>query len=244
MDPISNVLVNRAGELFTGNNNTAAKPVDEPIINLETNEPVNTSHVGFQPPIELPISPKIEVETIPTNTNVNTDLSKLKAVIYSMQDQLEAMLRFINGEQTALQNKTAVGTETLETGEKIIEGIFNGENMLGLDGKEYNVPPNYASKSKLVEGDKMKLTITNNGKFIYKQIIPAEKRRLIGELVSDAATGQWSVVSEGKMYKVLTASVTFYKGKPGDDVIFFIAKDRNCFWGAVENIINKSPIKN
>src|SRR3989338_4878678 len=125
MDPISNVLVNRAGELFTDNNNTAKHiPIDEPIINLEANESVKTSNVNFQPPVELPISPKIEAEIIPTNTNANTDLSKLKAVIYSMQDQLEAMLRFINGEQTALQNKTAVGTETLETGEKIIEGIF------------------------------------------------------------------------------------------------------------------------
>ena len=39
---------------------------------------------------------------------------------------------------------------------KIIEGVFDGQVMLGPDGKNYPVPTNYASKSKLVEGDIMK----------------------------------------------------------------------------------------
>ena len=33
---------------------------------------------------------------------------------------------------------------------KIIEGVFDGQNMVGSDGKTYPVPANYASKSKLV----------------------------------------------------------------------------------------------
>ena len=36
---------------------------------------------------------------------------------------------------------------------KILEGVFDGQNMVGSDGRQYIVPPNYASKSKLVEGD-------------------------------------------------------------------------------------------
>ncbi|MBA4320115.1 MAG: hypothetical protein C0412_17080, partial [Flavobacterium sp.] len=50
---------------------------------------------------------------------------------------------------------------------KVIEGVFDGENMIGPDGKQYSVPSNYASKSKLVEGDILKLTITSRGNFIY-----------------------------------------------------------------------------
>ena len=46
---------------------------------------------------------------------------------------------------------------------RIIEGVFDGENMIGPDGKQYSVPANYASKSKLVEGDILKLTITATG---------------------------------------------------------------------------------
>ena len=34
--------------------------------------------------------------------------------------------------------------------------------MIGPDGKNYPVPANYASKSKLIEGDILKLTITPN----------------------------------------------------------------------------------
>ena len=42
---------------------------------------------------------------------------------------------------------------------KVIEGIFDGQIMIGPDGKNYPVPANYASKSKLVEGDILKLYI-------------------------------------------------------------------------------------
>ena len=40
---------------------------------------------------------------------------------------------------------------------KIIEGVFDGQNMVGSDGKTYPVPANYASKSKLVQGDILNL---------------------------------------------------------------------------------------
>ena len=36
---------------------------------------------------------------------------------------------------------------------KVIEGVFDGQNMVGSDAKTYPVPANYASKSKLVQGD-------------------------------------------------------------------------------------------
>ena len=52
---------------------------------------------------------------------------------------------------------------------KIIEGQFDGQNMHGPDGKLYPVPANYASKSKLVQGDGLKLTIGDDGAFLYKQ---------------------------------------------------------------------------
>ena len=111
--------------------------------------------------------------------------------------------------------------------------------MIGDDEGEYHVAPNYSSKSKLVEGDRLKLTITNNGSFLYKQIAPVERIQVVGELTRDDDTNQWVVVSEGKPYKILSASVTFHKGKSGDDVTILIPKDGVATWGAVENIIPK-----
>ncbi len=44
---------------------------------------------------------------------------------------------------------------------KVVEGIFDGQNMVDSSGQTYPIPANYASKSKLVEGDGMKLSITD-----------------------------------------------------------------------------------
>ena len=63
-----------------------------------------------------------------------------------------------------------VGTEHESDEGLVIEGVFDGQHMIGPDGKKYSVPANYASKSKLVEGDILKLTIDRQGNFIYKQI--------------------------------------------------------------------------
>src|ERR1043166_2113736 len=86
---------------------------------------------------------------------------------------------------------------SVSEGGKVIEGVFDGQNMVGPDGKQYPVPANYASKSKLVEGDVLKLTIAEDGSFIYKQIGPVERRKILGSLVQDEK-GEYKVVAEGK----------------------------------------------
>jgi len=192
-----------------------------------------TANDNFQAPVLSEVcSLKSEVQ-----------ISQLKSMIYVMKDQLDSMLRVLNGGEARPTGVIDVGgSELLSTGEQIIEGVFNGAKMVGPDGKEYAVPPNYASKSKMVEGDLLKLTITRNGQFIYKQTGPVERERRRGELVSDPVTDQWSVLADGRTYTILKASVTFYKGQAGDEVIFLVPKDANgsAAWGAVENIIHQS----
>ena len=120
---------------------------------------------------------------------------------------------------------------------RVIEGVFNGDAMVGADGKRYNVPPNYASKSKLVEGDILKLTITQNGSFIYKQIGPIDRDQFICVLARDQLTGDWYAVKDERRWRVLTASVTYFHGKPGDQVVILVPKSSRSNWAAVENII-------
>lgn len=128
---------------------------------------------------------------------------------------------------------------TQENGAAVLEGHFNGEKMIGDDGKEYNVPPNYASKSKLVTGDRMKLTITHSGAFIYKQIGPINRKRVIGTLEFNPEHNHWTVRGPEATYKVLAASISFYKGKPGDEVILFVPESTPCEWAAVDQLIAK-----
>ncbi len=120
-----------------------------------------------------------------------------------------------------------------------IDGVFDGQNMVGEDGRKYLVPPNYASKSKLVEGDLLRLTIAENGRFLFKQKGPIERQRLVGTLVQDELTGDWKVVASGNGYKVLPAATSFHKGEVGDDVVILVPKDAPSRWAAVENIVKK-----
>ena len=115
---------------------------------------------------------------------------------------------------------------------KIIEGVFDGQNMVGSDAKTYPVPANYASKSKLVQGDILKLTIADDGAFLYKQIGPIPRKQVIGLLTQQ--DGHYTVSYEGKEYRVLLASVTYFKAKPGDQVSINIPEDGNAEWAALE----------
>lgn len=125
---------------------------------------------------------------------------------------------------------------------RVVEGVFDGRGMVGSDGKNYLVPPNYASKSKLVEGDMLKLTITPKGSFIYKQIGPIERSRLIGQLGYDYTTGEFYAVSDNRRWSVLKASVTYFKGEDGDEAVLLVPKNAPSKWAAVENIIKKNPL--
>ncbi|MFA7681624.1 MAG: hypothetical protein WCX61_01185 [Candidatus Peribacteraceae bacterium] len=118
---------------------------------------------------------------------------------------------------------------------KVIEGIFDGQNMMDSNSQTYPVPANYASKSKLVEGDGMKLTITDEGKFIYKQIAPVERRTIMGVLIQE--DGQYKVLADGKAFRVLLASVTFYRAEVGDQVTILLPKNDEAKWGTVEAVI-------
>lgn len=120
-----------------------------------------------------------------------------------------------------------------EVAGKVIEGVFDGQTMTGPDGRTYPVPANYASKSKLVEGDILKLTIADDGGFIYKQIGPVARRQIIGILKQ--REGTYYVEAGGREYRVLMASVTYFKCKLGDQISIIIPEDnREAEWAAIE----------
>ena len=117
---------------------------------------------------------------------------------------------------------------------KVIEGVFDGQNMVGSDAKTYPVPANYASKSKLVQGDILKLTIAQDGAFMYKQIGPIPRKQIVGTLVQ--REGHYFVEVGDKEYRVLLASVTYFKAKPGDQVSVNVPEDStvDIEWAALE----------
>lgn len=118
---------------------------------------------------------------------------------------------------------------------KIIEWVFTWEEMLGSDGNKYPVPANYSSKSKLVQWDKLKLTIAANGKMLYKQIAPIE-RSFITWLVTKEKE-KFQVVAEWKIYDLLTAAVTHFKASVWDSITVIIPEWKEATFAAIEAVI-------
>lgn len=161
-------------------------------------------------------------------------VKRLHALIQEAETNLAAakeLLISIVGENGAII--TPKGGPNEEVGGKVIEGVFDGQKMASADGKEYPVPANYASKSKLVEGDILKLTIADDGSFIYKQIGPIDRIQVIGTLVQH--DGAYYVEANGHEYRILLASVTYFRVNVGDQVTIIVPADNpQATWAAVE----------
>ena len=159
-------------------------------------------------------------------------IKRLKALIAeaetSMAAAKELLISLVGDDKVVDSSK--LGAENIG---KVIEGVFDGQNMVGSDGKTYPVPANYASKSKLVQGDILKLTIAEDGSFLYKQIGPIPRKQVVGSLKLD--NGHYFVEVGDKNYRVLLASVTYFKAKPGDQVSINIPEDDvDTEWAALE----------
>ncbi|MFK7780400.1 MAG: hypothetical protein QM490_04635 [Candidatus Gracilibacteria bacterium] len=137
-------------------------------------------------------------------------------------------------DSTADLNTSGLNSYTSDDS-KIIEGVFTGEEMLGSDGNKYPVPANYSSKSKLVQGDKLKLTITPNGKMLYKQIAPIERAFVSGLVTKEK--DKYQVIAEGHTYDLLTAAVTHFKANIGDSITVIIPAGKQATFAAIETVI-------
>lgn len=126
-----------------------------------------------------------------------------------------------------------------ETGGHMVEGVFDGTFMITSDGTRHLVPENYASKSKLVEGDVLKLIVRSDGAHIYKQISPVERRRIMGVLNTDSVMNTPIVIVGEDVYKVLAASVSYHKVIPGDEVVILVPGSGKSIWAALERVVGK-----
>lgn len=180
-----------------------------------------------------------------------SQLALIREMLESCESSLRSakqLLNEISGGQMSKVNYKKVAEnlpdleeDQMDSKSKIVEGVFDGQNMMGKDKNMYPVPANYASKSKLIPGDVLKLTITDDGSFIYKQIGPIERKTILGALTFDS--GKYKVLAAGKVYNVLLASVTYFKGEPGDQVSLIVPENEDSEWGAIEAIIPQARVE-
>jgi len=175
----------------------------------------------------------------------------IKKILNNVNENLNSLIDVLDQEKQEVSGELAAGIgmvdETMKglskeldeaSGQRVIEGVFDGMKMIAEDGQTFVVPPNYASKSKLIEGDMLKLTIKSNGDFLYKQIGPVERKRLVGEIIKESDDEFYAKVKT-RRWKLLPASVSFFKGDAGDEVVILVPKEIDSKWAAVENVIKK-----
>lgn len=175
-----------------------------------------------------------------TLEEVETHLKRVKLTLTHLAsfdpehpEKLSEYLQEITEHTEELKNSSE---DSLE----VIEGIFDGYYMIGRDQKKYPVPVNYASKSKLVPGDVMKLKILPEGKLIFKLIQPIERKHLKALLSKTEDNKFIAHTDDGKIYLLNQAAVSFHGGKAGDELYIIINGSEDKSFAAIEAIIKQN----
>lgn len=122
-----------------------------------------------------------------------------------------------------------------------VEGTFDGEYLVTEDGKKKVVPANYAAKSRLVYGDKLKL-FKDGDKDIYKQIDRPERKKVEGILTKKE--GKWYLLSDSGSYKISDVSAQFNDAQLNDEAEAFIPADNlKAPFAALDRIKKSKDIK-
>lgn len=171
--------------------------------------------------------------------NPSPDTERIARLMENIEHDLRTLRQLILAGHTAHTGEPSYYSPS-QAEAQAIEGIFDGERMVDETGKSYQVSANYASKSKLVEGDPLKLYITDDGKFFYKQLGPVPRDSVPGVLQAQGT--RYLVEAEnGNSYSVLTASVTYFMSlyglRVGDRVMLTIPADRPASWAVIENVL-------
>lgn len=153
----------------------------------------------------------------------------------------------VSEKQLKENSKASVSVSTDEDSAlEVVEGYFDGESMVGDNSQIYPVPQNYASKTQLVVGDRMKWILTQERE-LFKLIQPTERERVIGTLVSEGEDFLVLVDSLPQPVRLLKASVTFamknYGLRLGDEVAIIVPKNGTPTWGAFSSVVKSGEVQ-
>jgi hypothetical protein len=170
-------------------------------------------------------------------------LSNIKEQLMSLAGENSISMEDIAAASTS--NRRPVNNEEFGALE-VVEGYFNGESMTGDNGQTYTVPPNYASKTQLIIGDRLKRILTSDRES-YKLIKPADRDRVVGTFQAEGDNYLVFVKGITAPVQILKASATFAMKnlglKLGDSVAIIVPKDTTPVWGALSSVVSGSGIE-
>ena len=178
-------------------------------------------------------------------TQQNESLVTLLHMLNKLENDVvkaKALVQKLFGENWSAYDTVpaAVAASTVEEdGVQVVEWKFDGTFMIGNDTKMYPVPMNYASKTKLIPGDMLKLRIMEDGKLIYKVIGPAARKFLKAKLTK-TEEGKFIALSEdNKTFSLNQAAVSFFKWNVGNEITIILNAGDDTGFAAIEAVISK-----
>lgn len=118
-------------------------------------------------------------------------------------------------------------------------GKYDGMFMVTEAGKKYPVPDNYAAKTKLVYGDKLKMIEGPEGRR-FKLL--EEVERAEGEAQLAVKDGHFEALGKDGSYKLIQGAVRYWNGAEGDKLKILLPKGgKNVPFACLVEIIGKQP---
>lgn len=176
------------------------------------------------------------ISLLHTLNKLENDVIKAKAMVQKMFEETGAASPFQSIPEAVSQDHPA---EDNDEGMQTVEGKFDGTFMVAGDGKMYPVPMNYASKTKLIPGDMLKLRIMEDGKLIYKVIGPVARKFLKAKLTKTEDGKFIALTEDNKTYALNQAAVSFFKGMVGNEITIIVNATEDSAFAAIEVVIGK-----
>lgn len=183
---------------------------------FDDKKPINTSHG--------------DAADIFAQDNPEKRLDQIKALVQSTYHNLDKISRIvekIQQEEKKEMYKNMPG----------VEGTFDGIYLVSEDGAKHEVPANYAAKSRLVFGDKLKI-VEEDGKKVFKQIQKPERQEVKGVL--SKKEGKWYLLSDSGTYKISDTAAEFNKAELNDEAVALVPEHQlNVPFAALDLIVKK-----
>lgn len=123
------------------------------------------------------------------------------------------------------------------------EGFFDGMFMIADgDGKKFQLPPNYISKSMLVVGDRLRIVNVDEtgSQYSFKQLKNILRKEVEG--IVTKKDNQWAVHTDAGVFYIVAAAIKFHNVDIGDKIIAIIPDETvpvPVEWAAFKEVVHK-----
>ncbi|MFA6981410.1 MAG: hypothetical protein WC243_00045 [Patescibacteria group bacterium] len=144
-----------------------------------------------------------------------------KSELFKLKSELKSLEKHLN---IAMSVMRTIEEEEKKAFEEIPgkTGTFDGESMVSESGERFPVPANYAAKSMLMFGDKMKM-VEEDGKPFFKNIGKSEPKEIRGVLSKKEDV--WYILADCGSYRISDTAALYHNAQQNVEATALIPAD-------------------